>query len=174
MNDLLLITEKNFGTGQGIFFDMASDPSAIANLKKREIPIIENCLMARLYIRLNSSTDKEIFREKAKSILNFFAPRYQQFAFFAASYGSALIDWFYPVIDVTITGKKNDPKAKELFSAVMKLPTNRLHVKWADPVKNEPPKVVMCVGKQCLTPAENADQISIRFEIAQKIVQSRS
>lgn len=174
LNELLSITEKNFGIGRGIFYDMAKDPEAIANLKKREIPIIENCLMARLYIRLSAVTGKENYRDKAQSILNFFAPRYQQFSFYAASYGSALIDWFYPVIDVKITGKKNDPKAKELFSALMKLPTNRLHVKWEDPAKNETPKAVMCIGKQCLTPAETPDQVVIRFEVAQKIVQSRS
>ncbi|MBI4972123.1 MAG: thioredoxin domain-containing protein [Candidatus Omnitrophica bacterium] len=173
-NDLFAITEKNLGTGQGIFYDMAQDTGAIANLKKREIPLIENCLMARQYIRLGALTGQEIYRQKAKAILSFFAPRYQQFSFFAAAYGSALTDWFYPAIDAKIIGKRNDPKATVLFEELVKLSTNRLHIRWEDSVKEEAPKVMICVAKECLTPVDTPDKITILYEVASKMVQSKS
>ncbi len=185
MDALLTIVERDFGTNQGIFFDIAKDPDAIGSLQKREVPLVENCLMARIYIRLALMTGKEAFSAKARAILNFFAPRYQQFSYFAAAYGSALIDWFYSGLDVTVVGKKEDPKAKSLWQAVLALPSNRLRAQWLDPetdktrierlgikISDGNSAAVICVGKRCLTPAVSATEVPIQFEVAAKLVQS--
>ncbi|MBI4398418.1 MAG: thioredoxin domain-containing protein [Candidatus Omnitrophica bacterium] len=170
---LLKIVEKNFGTGEGIFFDMTDDPNALGNLKKREVPLVENCLMARVYIHMARLTGKESHRNKARAILRFFAPRYQQFSHFAAAYGSALIEWFYPELSVAVIGNPKDALTEALQETVLALPSVRMDIKRLAPeIFTEAPSAVFRVGNRSLTPARTEAEIAAQFEVAQKLVET--
>ncbi len=183
---LLPIVERQLGTPEGVFYDFSEEETAFGNLKRREVPLVENCLMARIYLKVFRMKGKEVYRNKSKAILNFFAPRYQQYSFFSAAYGSALIDWFYPMMKMKIVGKPNSEQLRKLTNEAFKLPGNRIDFevleledarKELEPLgiqllEKSNPQIVICVGEKCLTPESSPEKLLVQFELAQNMVRA--
>lgn len=173
--ELLPAVEREFGNEKGIFYDMTRGANALGNLAKREIPLVENCLMARIYLGLYRLTGEARYQKRAQAILYFFAPRFQQFSVYSAAYGSALIEWFYPQLEVKVVGSRQDRKAKDFCAAAQKLPAIRMRVVWLDTADSKSlPQVILSVKEKSLTPASSADELPLLFEVARKIIQKGS
>jgi len=187
MLKLVKATEKSLGNKDGLFRDIAPVEGSVGYLRKREVPMTENSLMARIYLKLYRETGDAKYKQQARDILNFFAPRYQEYSIFASAYGSALIDWFYPAIEVKLVGSSKDSSYAELKKSVWKIPSNRLDVVDISDTRNPAalkelgleslvggkPKVVFCVEERCLRPEASPEKLTLLFELAQKIVRSK-
>ncbi len=143
--DLLKILVARQTATHGGFYDIRVEGNAVGSLRRRKQSILENGLIAEVFLRAYHLTMREEYRETAARTLALFAEDYHLYGYFTSGYGRAVDLFLNPPVHAVIVG----PRDAEGTGALMRA-ANRIYL---------PSKLV-----EVLDPAVDEDLLS-RFEL---------
>jgi hypothetical protein len=103
----------------GAFYDMRHDPRARGSLRRRNLSILENAVMAEALLRLAHLTGESHYATVARATLAAFAGDYKRYAHFVAGYARALDLDLHPPVHVVIVGAKGAVDTRALRAAAL-------------------------------------------------------
>jgi uncharacterized protein YyaL (SSP411 family) len=103
----------------GGFYDTRHDPRARGSLRRRNLSILENAVMAEALLRLSHFTRENEWAEKARATLVSFAGDYKSYGHFVAGYARAVDLWLHPPLHVVIVGRREDAGTRALQAAAL-------------------------------------------------------
>ena len=170
--ELAELVNNKFRGEEGGFFDSVERPDAIGYLSRRERPLWDNALVARLGARLSRLTGDESYREMAQRALLPFGAIAPEQGLFAAPYGLALLELHTEPLRVVIVGRREDPATASLRSAALAAYTPVRSIQTVDP-EWEPERLARlgyearveataypCLGQACGEPARTPDALA--------------
>lgn len=143
--DLLKILVARQTATHGGFYDIPAEGNAIGSLRRRKQSILENGLIAEVFLRAYHLTMREEYRETAARTLALFAEDYHLYGYFTSGYGRAVDLFLNPPVHAVVVGPREDGATIELMKAA-----NRIYL---------PSKLV-----QVLDPEQDKDLL-VRFEL---------
>jgi len=143
--DLLQILVAKQVSSQGGFYDIRVGANARGGLRRRNQSILENGLIAEVFLRAHHLTLRDEYLETAERTLRLFAGDYHMYGFFTAGYARAVDLFLNPPVHAVIVGRRDDPLTIE-----MAFEANRLYL---------PSKLV-----QVIDPEQDEDLLS-RFDL---------
>jgi uncharacterized protein len=170
-------------TEAGGFFDCPSDASPLRGLDVRRKPFQDsptpgaNSAAVIALVRMHAFTDDERYLTFAQKTLEAFAGVAPQYGLFAATYGLAALLFARHPLQVVITGREDDPAAKNLEvaanrmfrfgKAVLRLTPGASLASLAEALQEslphlpaDKPAALVCAGQTCLPPALDAAQLT--------------
>ncbi len=144
------------------------DPGRIAE----QIVVLEdNALMARVLLDYAAYSGKMLYADRAQTMLRRFARDYQSQGLFAASYASAVLDIADPPIDVHVVASYDDPLARSLRAAALRVASPPLRVDTLDPQEQPDRAAVLgysaagvtaylCRGVACFARITSEDELT--------------
>ena len=168
-----IILERFYDVENGGFFvDIPSD-DRLELMTLEDKPITINSCMAELFLKLETVTGEERYRQIAEATLKLCAGQYQEYGLFAAPFGRALGAYLDGFTHITIIGNEKDNKTKKLFQESLKMATPYKIVEKLDPLEDkerietlgynpEEKKAYVCKGKNCFPPTDNLEELSNR------------
>jgi len=122
--------ERFFDATSGGFFDSepAADGESLGVLATRRKPLQDsptpagNPMAAIALLRLHHYTGDSSYRDKAEQTLETFAGVAEQFGIFGATYGSAVVHYLHPPVQVVIVDQGDDDVAADALQAVAMAP----------------------------------------------------
>ncbi len=118
--ELANISIELLRSDSGGFYDTAYDPGARGGMQRRNRSILENAVMAEALLRLSHLTRQDDYRDTAREALASFVLDYKRYGHFVAGYARAVDLLFHPPVHVTILGRRDDPRTRELVDAALK------------------------------------------------------
>ncbi len=182
------IAIERYGDAEGGgFFDRPSDAAPMGGLDVRRKPFQDsptpgaNSVAAMALIRMHAFTGEERYRAFAQKTLEAFAGIAPQYGMFAATYGLAATLFAHHPVQVVVTGRADDPKARALEEAahqVFRLGKAVLRVTPGANLTNlvgalretlphlpaEKAMAVVCAGQTCLPPTHDPAQLKALLE----------
>lgn len=147
--DLLRILLQKQSASHGGFFDVRADAAAIASLRRKNQSILENGLIAEVFLRAHYLTQKEEYLETAERTLRLFAEDYHLYGYYTAGYARAVDLLLHPPVHAVIVG----PRGAEQTLAMVRA-ASRIYL---------PSKLV-----QVIDPAHDGDLIE-RFQLSRDV-----
>ncbi len=89
----------------GAFYDRRHEAGDQGGLRRRNLSILENAVMAEALLRLSHFTRESHYADVARSTLDAFAADYKRYAHFVAGYARAIDLYVHPPVHVTIVGE---------------------------------------------------------------------
>jgi len=181
---VLDLTLDRYGDTQGGgFFDRSSDAAALGGLDVRRKPFQDsptpgaNSAAVVALVRMHAFTDEERYISFAQKTLEAFAGIAPQYGLFAATYGLGALLFARHPLQVVITGREDDPAAKNLElaanrmfrfgKAVLRLTPGASLVSSAEALQETLPHLpadkaaaLVCSGQTCLPPATDPAQLT--------------
>ena len=159
-----------FDPAAGAYRDRAPHAVDAGRLNEPIFPMPENALMARSLLALGAFTGDERFAERARLVLDHFAPSYQKMGAFAAPYASAVLDAIEPPYDVKLVGEPSSPTTRDLRDRLLDIASPPLRINVVDPHDEarmraaalEPaaePTAFVCRGTTCFARATSVDNV---------------
>src|SRR5256885_2353059 len=182
------LTIDRYGDAQaGGFFDRASDATALGGLDVRRKPFQDsptpgaNSVAIVALVRMHAFTGEERYLAFAQKTLEAFAGAAPQYGLFAATYGLAALLFARHPLQVVITGREDDPVAKNLEvaanrmfrfgKAVLRLTPGASLVSLAEALQEtlpnlpmDKPAALVCSGQTCLPPATDPVQLTAMLQ----------
>ena len=167
----------------GGFFDRPSDALPLRGLDVRRKPFQDsptpgaNSAAVIALVRMHAFTEEERYLTFAQKTLEAFAGVAPQYGLFAATYGLAALLFARHPLQVVITGREDDPAAKNLEvaanrmfrfgKAVLRLTPGASLASVAEALQEtlphlptDKPAALVCAGHTCLPPATDAAQLT--------------
>ena len=116
---LARITVDSLKRDGGGFYDTRRDPRARGGLRRRNLSILENSVMAEALLRLSHLTREREFEEVALETLSSFAGDYKRYGHFVAGYARAVDLVLHPPVHVTIVGSRDSDHTLALRAAAL-------------------------------------------------------
>lgn len=110
---------ENLQSPLGAFYDKRHNPSDHGGLRRRNLSILENSVMAEALLRLSHLTRESRYAEVAHATLEAFQVDYKRYAHFVAGYGRAVDLMLNPPVHVTIVGEADRPDTHALQAAAL-------------------------------------------------------
>jgi uncharacterized protein len=159
-----------FDQAAGAYRDRAAQAVDAGRLSEPIFPMPENALLARTLLALSAFTGDDRFAERARRVLDHFAPSYQKMGAFAAPYASAVLDAIEQPYDVKIVGAPSSPATRDLRDRLLAVASPPLRIDVVDPHDEarmraaalEPavePTAFVCRGTACFAKATSADDV---------------
>jgi len=131
--DLAIESHRSLGGG---FYDTLHDPGARGGLRRRQISILENSVMAEALLRLSRLLGDDDYADAARATLASFAGDYKRFGHFVAGYARAIDLLFHEPVHVTIVGPKGAEATRALREAALRPYVASRIVQVVDPVED--------------------------------------
>jgi uncharacterized protein YyaL (SSP411 family) len=158
----------NFSDADGAFDDRASDGEVLGRLSVRERPIVENGLLAEALLRLAALTENAGYRERAASVLRYFAPASRAAGPFAATYARALRRYLLPALSVRIIG--SSATTDEFREVALRLPSPFTAIRTLSPQEASrlempaEPGAYVCVTGTCGAPVRDPSELRDAYD----------
>jgi len=115
------------------YFDRLTSDDDPGRIAEQIVVLEDNALMARVLLDYAAYSGKMLYADRAQTMLRRFARDYQSQGLFAASYASAVLDVADPPIDVHVVASYDDPLARSLRAAALRVASPPLRVDTLDP-----------------------------------------
>lgn len=135
--DLLQILMARQVGSHGGFYDIRVESGAVGGLQRRNQSILENGLIAEVFLRVHHLTAKDEYRETAERTLRLFAEDYHLYGYFTAGYGRAVDLCLRPPVHAVIVGDRGTPETEALVRAAAGLYLSSKLVQVIDPRQDE-------------------------------------
>ncbi|MFH0947044.1 MAG: DUF255 domain-containing protein [Planctomycetota bacterium] len=135
--DLLQILVAKQVGAKGGFYDIRVGSDAVGGLRRRNKSILENGLIAEVFLRAHHLTLREEYLETAERTLRLFAEDYHMYGFFTAGYARAVDLFLNPPVHAVIVGDRHDPVTVEMAKEANRLYLPSKLVQVIDPVQDE-------------------------------------
>lgn len=134
--DLLRVLITKQSASHGGFFDVRADGDGAASHRRRNQSILENSLIAEVFIRAHGLTQKDEYLEVAERTLKLFATDYHLYGYYTAGYARAVDLLLHPPVHAVIVGSRRAEATAAMVRAAAKiyLPSKLLQV--IDPVED--------------------------------------
>jgi uncharacterized protein len=135
--DLLAILMKRHAAPDGGFYDLPADTRGPGGLRRRNVSILENSLIAEALLRAFHLTQKDAYLEAAHRALLVFTEDYHLYGYFTAGYARAVDLFVHAPVHAVIVGKRGDPATDAMVSAATKLYLPSKLVQVIDPTHDD-------------------------------------
>ncbi len=119
--DLLQILSAKQGGSHGGFYDIRVEKDAVGGLRRRNQSILENGLIAEIFLRTHYLTQKPEYLETARRTLKVFAEDYHLYGYFTAGYARAVDLFLHPPIHAIIVGPRDAEATRALVRAAARV-----------------------------------------------------
>lgn len=119
--DLLGTLMSKHAAPEGGFFDLPADARGPGGLRRRNVSILENALIAEACLRAYHLTQKEAYLEAAHKTLLVFTEDYHLYGYFTAGYARAVDLFLHAPIHAVIVGKRGEPATDAMIAAATRL-----------------------------------------------------
>ncbi len=167
------VMNRHLGDSEnGGFWDLPKDSGAEGILKVRIKPFSENAVAAMALTRLHYLTGREEYLVQARKVLEHLSTTYKSYKHYAAPFGVAVERFLRPPHHMTLVGNLRDSQYKALLTAchqvaspwrvVLPLDADRDgdRLKGLGYPAPKQATVYLCVGKTCLPPITQPDELS--------------
>jgi len=117
----------------GGFYDIPKETGAFGALKLLHKPLEENSIAADAFLRLHYLTNKQVYLETAKKILEFFALDYKGYGIMGAVYGLAVELYLHPM-QIHVVGSLKDVVTRQFRRESLKAYSPLKIVETLDPI----------------------------------------
>jgi uncharacterized protein YyaL (SSP411 family) len=174
---LTAVANLLFDEGAAAYADRPHGEREPGRLTDRSFPLDENALMARVLLKLAALTGDTASSGRAQKILDANAESYRGYGMFASAYGSAVLDWFAPPLDIKVVGSTDDGRTASLRDAARRQAAPPVTVDTIDPVNDarrlallgqtaaENPLAMVCSGRECF--ARTSDPRELESALSQ-------
>ena len=133
---LQILVSKQKGSHGG-FYDIRVGQEAIGGLRRRNQSILENGLIAEVFLRAHYLTQKAEYLETAERTLRLFAEDYHMYGYFTAGYARAVDLYLYPPVHAVIVGDRDDAMTLAMTKAATEIYIPSKLVQVIDPAQDE-------------------------------------
>jgi uncharacterized protein YyaL (SSP411 family) len=119
--DLLGVLLQKQSAEHGGFYDVRQDAEAGARHRRRNQSILENGLIAELFVRAHDLLQKPDYLDVARRTLELFAEDYHLYGYYTAGYARAVDLYLNPPVHAVIVGSRRDAATLALAEAAAKL-----------------------------------------------------
>lgn len=128
--DLLRVLLTKQSAVQGGFFDVRADVEGPGSHRRRNQSILENGLIAEVFLRAHYLTQKDEYFTTAERTLKLFAADYHLYGYYTAGYARAVDLYLHPPVQALIVGKRNSEATTAMVRAASRiyLPSKLLQV----------------------------------------------
>ena len=137
VEDLLQILMAGQVGSHGGFYDIRVERGAVGSLQRRNQSILENGLIAEVFLRAYYLTTKQEYLDTAKRTLELFAEDYHLYGYFTSGYARAVELFLRPPVHAVIVGERGAPATDELAAAAAGLYLPSKLVQVLDPTQDE-------------------------------------
>jgi hypothetical protein len=130
------LTIESHRAESGGFYDVLHDPGARGGLRRRQISILENSVMAEALLRLSHLLRDDDYADAARAALASFTGDYKRFGHFVAGYARAVDFCLHEPVHVTIVGPKGSEATRALRLAALRPYVASRIVQVVDPVED--------------------------------------
>lgn len=120
-DDLLRILMAKQVSQQGGFYDIRADGGGAAQLRRRNQSILENALVAEVFLRAHYLTLVDDYLVTAERTLRLFAGDYHLYGYFTSGYARAVDLFLHPPVHAVIVGDRGDETTVAMVKAAMQL-----------------------------------------------------
>ena len=168
--ELIRAAEVLFDPDAGAYFDRLNDDGAPGRLTERAFPLDDNALMARALLKLAALDGADRWTGRARTVLEANAESYRAYGMFAAGYGSAVLEWFAPPIDVVVIGPEV-PASAALRETARRFAVPAVRINTIDPRREadrlaalgqtaaDEPIAYACAARVCFARASEPDAL---------------
>jgi uncharacterized protein len=103
----------------GAFWDTRHDPRARGGLRRRNLSLLENSVLAEALLRLAQLTGETHYADVARGALHAFAGDYKRYAHFVAGYARTLDLFLHPPVHVIVVGARAASDTRALRAAAL-------------------------------------------------------
>lgn len=119
--DLLqILITKQVGSHGG-FYDIRVGSDAVGGLRRRNQSILENGLIAEVFLRAHFLTQHDPYLETAERTLRLFAEDYHLYGYFTSGYARAVDLFLNPPVHAVIVGDRGDEMTRDMVRAATAL-----------------------------------------------------
>jgi uncharacterized protein YyaL (SSP411 family) len=111
------VEKTHWDTENGAFFDLPSNPTALAALADRAKPLPDNAEMAQSLKILSVITGEERYAEMARACLTPFARAYREYSYLASTYALAVDYLVRPPVELNLAGDMGSQEMAALAEA---------------------------------------------------------
>jgi len=133
---LAQLTIESHRSEGGGFYDTLHDPGARGGLRRRQISLLENSVMAEALLRLSHLLRDDDYADTARATLSSFVGDYKRYGHFVAGYARAVDLCLHEPVHVTIVGPKRSEATRELREAALRPYVASRIVQVVDPVED--------------------------------------
>ncbi|MBI4878324.1 MAG: thioredoxin domain-containing protein [Planctomycetes bacterium] len=119
--DLLRVLLAKQTGSHGGFYDIRADDLAVGSMRRRNQSILENGMIAEVFLRVYHLTLKPEYLETAERTLKLFAEDYHLYGYFTAGYARAVELYLHPPVHAVIVGSRADDLTGALVRAATRL-----------------------------------------------------
>jgi uncharacterized protein YyaL (SSP411 family) len=130
------LTIERHRSESGGFYDTLHDPGARGGLRRRQISILENSVMAEALLRLSHLLRDDDYADAARAALQSFVTDYKRFGHFVAGYARAVDLVVHEPVHVTIVGPRSAEATRALREAALRPYVASRIVQVIDPVED--------------------------------------
>jgi hypothetical protein len=175
----LLVARFEDGNGGG-FYDIWEDHETLGRLDVRQKPLLENAVVAEVFLRLGTLTRLSEHEETARRTLEAFYGDQEVMGHFAAAYARVVDMFLNPPPEVRIVGDLARPEAAALLSAALTLPVGTRIVQVLHPSRDADrlkaltlpaspsPVAYACHGATCSAPVRDPADLLTAVEEMRK------
>lgn len=135
--DVLKILMSKQKGSHGGFYDIRVGNDAIGGLRRRNQSILENGLIAEVFLRAHHLTQKAEYLETAERTLRLFADDYHLYGYFTAGYARAVDLYLHPPVHAVIVGDRDNATTLAMVKAAAEIYIPSKLVQVIDPVADE-------------------------------------
>lgn len=147
-----------FGSDKGAFFDISATRAKERGFDRFVIPMSENMIVAKAFIKLADLTEDEAYRLSARKVLDWFAGQFTDYGIVSADYALAVAALNVEPLQVTVNAMPGTEEA-DLFiqSSLGKCGINCTVRTVAQ--EAEEPFATICLGAVCRTRVTDPDDL---------------
>lgn len=135
--DLLQILVAKQTAAQGGFYDIRAERHAVGGLRRRNQSILENGMIAEVFLRAHHLTARPEYLDTAVRTLQLFAEDYHLYGYFTAGYARAVELYLHPPVHTIVVGSRTDPATLALAGAASALYLPSKLVQVIDPEQDD-------------------------------------
>ncbi|MFG0315757.1 MAG: thioredoxin domain-containing protein [Planctomycetota bacterium JB042] len=135
--DVLQILQSKQKGSHGGFYDIRVGNDAVGGLRRRNQSILENGLIAEVFLRAHHLTQKAEYLETAERTLRLFAEDYHLYGYFTAGYARAVDLYLHPPVHAVIVGDRGHATTQAMVRAAAEIYIPSKLVQVIDPVADE-------------------------------------